>query len=329
VKTDIKHLLIVNPKPFARKGNIERITSSLETVFQNNDRDYEIHISRFPRDAIGVIKEKHIQLSSKAKLRVYAVGGDGMLFDCLNGIVGSDAELCAVPYGASNDFVRGFGDEALPLFREAGLLAEGRVFQSDIFMCNTNYALNYCAVGLAGAAALFAQAIVETSEQRLSIFPRYLSLAYDLGALSALFKRELREQRYQVMIDGVDYSGKYTGIFIANGPCYGGNKIVAHGAKPDDGALDVLFTKSAAIPRIFSGWTALQHGRAGAHPELFCEARGARISIRSDGAPLQVCVDGEAFRDSHIDIEICPGALPFIVPRELFTGKGRRDESTR
>jgi diacylglycerol kinase family enzyme len=318
VKTGIKHLLIVNPKPFARKGNIERVTSSLETVFQKNDRDYEIHISRFPRDALRVIKEKYKQLSAKEKLRVYAVGGDGLLFDCLNGIAGSDVELTAVPYGAANDFVRGFGENALPLFREAGLLAEGRVFQSDIFMCNTNYALNYCAVGLAGAAALFAHNLVESSEQQLSVFPHYLSLAYDIGALSSLFKKDLREQRYQVTIDGVDYSGKYTGNFTANGPCNGGNKRVVRGAKINDRVLDVLFTKSAGVPRIFSGWNALQKGRARAYPELFLEAQGERISIRSDAAPLQICVDGEAFRDSRLDIEIYPAALPFIVPRELF-----------
>lgn len=328
MKNAIKHLLIVNPKPFARKGNIERVTSALETIFQSSDRDYEIHISRFPRDAVGVIKEKYKQLTSKTKLRVYAVGGDGMLFDCLNGVVGGGAELSAIPYGAANDFVRGFGEGAPALFREAGLLADGRVFETDIFLCNTNYALNYCGVGLEGAAALFAHNIVESPEQQLSIFSRYLSLAYDIGALRALFNKSLREQRYQVTIDDVDYSGKYTGIFIANGPCFGGNKIISRTAKINDHLLNVVFTKSAGVFGVIADWKALQSGRALSHPELFFEKQGKRVSIRSDGAPLQVCVDGEAFRDTRLDIEIRPGALSFIVPREL-TSEGRLDEISR
>jgi hypothetical protein len=80
--------------------------------------DCSIHVSRYLRDAIGVISKYRSGVPEGAVVRVYAVGGDGILFDCLNGIVGlRGVELGALPYGNTCDFPRAFGEEALPLFR--------------------------------------------------------------------------------------------------------------------------------------------------------------------------------------------------------------------
>jgi diacylglycerol kinase family enzyme len=133
--------------------------------------EYAIRLSRFPRNAIRTARQYITQAGPDTPVRVYAVGGDGILFDCLNGIIGlSNAELAPVPYGHTNDFVRAFGEGLEDTFRDIPLLASAPVIPTDILRCGSNYALNLCTVGLESAAIFDSVAI----QQKLKNWPRFL-----------------------------------------------------------------------------------------------------------------------------------------------------------
>ena len=45
--------------------------------------------------------------------RIYAVGGDGLIHEIVQGIVGSDNELVVIPAGTGNDFIRSIADSKI------------------------------------------------------------------------------------------------------------------------------------------------------------------------------------------------------------------------
>ncbi|MDR0624169.1 MAG: acylglycerol kinase family protein, partial [Treponema sp.] len=106
------HLFILNPKSFRRAREMDSLISSIDSYFKSVNQDnYKLYISRFPRDAIGAIRMFMAGIPEDSRVRVYAAGGDGILFDCLNGVVGfENAELAIMPFGITNNFVRSFGE---------------------------------------------------------------------------------------------------------------------------------------------------------------------------------------------------------------------------
>ena len=71
--------------------------------------DYVIYETKAHRDAIIFVKE-YITEHPGEELRFYACGGDGTLFEVINGASGaSNVEISCVPVGSGNDFLKYFG----------------------------------------------------------------------------------------------------------------------------------------------------------------------------------------------------------------------------
>jgi len=120
---NIMHLFILNPISFWNMWKQTQVLNRIQSFFSTIDNnDYAIHISRFPRDAASFIPVFARALPKGTVLRVYAIGGDGILFDCLNGVMGiENAELASIPYGRTNDFIRGFGKNEDVFFKRLAL----------------------------------------------------------------------------------------------------------------------------------------------------------------------------------------------------------------
>jgi diacylglycerol kinase family enzyme len=313
----VKHIFIVNPRHFQKKSSVDRILYQIESDFHfGKVADYEINISRYRRDSIGFLHKRINELGSDEVARVYAVGGDGTLFDCLNGIINTNAELACVPHGWS-DFIRTFGDENTHIFRNVARQINAPVIPVDIFSCNENYAINYCAIGFDGGTALIANEIINFYKNILSFLPNYKRNAYRFGRVFSFFKKSIREQHYTVTIDGEDYSGNYSEIFIANGKCYDYNKTPASRARITDGKLDVFFVKSMGLPEALFKWRSFQNGKLTGDSRLPSPIRAENIYVESGDGPLHVLLDGSAFYESKLNIKIHPQALNFVVPNTV------------
>jgi diacylglycerol kinase family enzyme len=305
-----EHFFIINPKSFPRKGEQEGIISHIESYFAvNRIPGLFYHVSRYPRDAISVLRKYLALTDSSTVVRVYAVGGDGIAFDCLNGIVGlPNAELAILPYGGGSDFVRAFGDDRYEEFRDIGLQVEAPVVPTDIIHCANNYALNYCTVGLEAAAVIRAMPLIKRFEKARTMFPSLTGFFYILGGIIEKFDKKISGQRYELRIDGDDFSGRYSIINVANGPCYGSGKTAVSTAVPDDGILDVLMTRKMNPFKMLRLQPAYLKGKFYQFPKYCFLRRAKKISIRSE-VPLRVSLDGETFLDSHLTIEIVPQAV--------------------
>jgi diacylglycerol kinase family enzyme len=308
-----RHLFIVNPRSFRFTGGTDGITAEIRAYFQSNTQEaYHIHISRYPRDAIGVIR-KFAAASEGMVVRVYAVGGNGILFDCLNGIVGiADAELATMPYGNTNDFARSFGEDKLPLFRDIARQVSAGTVKTDILYCGSNYALNFCTVGTESASIMRTMRLTRAFEWAIRISRRFVPLMFILGGIAAAWDRKTREQRYSVAFDGERAEGAYATINIANGPCYGGDKSAVTGAVPNDGVLDALLLKSVGVLRALMILPRYLRGGYYKYPELFPYRRARKVEISSETLIL-VNLDGEVFFDTSLTVEVIPQAVNIVV----------------
>jgi diacylglycerol kinase family enzyme len=328
----MRHLFIINPNSLQGdfftsfwnrpgKGVLDRIIGTIKACFQEDQENaYTIHLSRYPRDAVGFIRSFKVDCDPSETLRVYAVGGNGILFDCLNGIMGlENTELAIVPYGISNDMVQTFGDNKALLFRNiAAQIASGTI-PTDVISCGSSFAINFCVLGMKST-------LIKTAIDRYSSLTHHSNRFHSIDVLiygfllylesfKAIFNPALRDQYYTVTVDGEDLSGRYGSINIANGACYGRNKSPAITAIPDDGLLDILFFPSRTLLKAIRLVLPYIFGKYQQFPEEFTWKRGHRIHIHSD-TPLLVCLDGEAFYDTSLNVDIVPSGVRIVVPGE-------------
>jgi diacylglycerol kinase family enzyme len=289
----------------------EFITSVTEIV----GVDGAVRISRYPRDAVLVVNDylKNAE-ETRETVRVYAVGGDGILFDCLNGMVKYPGhELASVPYGNANDFLRSFGEENVALFRDIKKLSKSPTVDTDIFRCGENVAIANAAIGLESSS------IIETGKlaarlNRAPFLRKLIPLLYVFGAIIVIFDKELRCQHYNITLDGVDYSGEYIDINIGNSYANGGKNIPNPYAVPNDGYLHAVFIKKMSIIRSLFRVSAFVKGEFEKYPNDFFYVKFKKLHAESD-KNIRICVDGEAFVTSELNMEIYPNALKVAAPK--------------
>jgi diacylglycerol kinase family enzyme len=252
--------------------------------------------------------------SPDESVRVYAVGGDGILFDCLNGMVDfQNAEITNVPYGNSNDFVRTFGEDAKQKFRNINKLIKAPSRPIDIIKCGPNYAITQIGIGLEGQATIDGQAIFQRLKSyRISPF---VGLIYTLCSFGTIFNKEVMKQTYQALLDGEDLSGSYFNIKISNSACNGGNMVSNPYAKPDDGLLDVLFAAAGSFPSVLKAMGCYGNGKFEKCKNISYR-QCKKIEIKSN-VPIRVQMDGEAYYTEEFVAEILKSRVRFFAPGEL------------
>jgi diacylglycerol kinase family enzyme len=326
-----KHLFVINPRSFLKSGDISRIIAEITSCFQDfqgalkmssssgimdlpefysPDSPYAIHVSRFPRDSLIIIRKYIAIVGEETLVRVYAIGGDGTAFCCLNGIVGlPNVELAIIPYGTGCDFVMSFGGkEIIPEMRNINAQIQAPVIPTDIIDCGNIYALNSCAVGFEAMALRWGYPIMKTFWELRRRFPVVSTAILRTSGIVKLFDKEVMDQHYRIEIDNEKIEGVMGLIHIANSPGYPINLSVIPEALPDDGLLDmVLYRKTSLVEsmRLMPFYLQGKHGRL---PKLYIYRRVQYVSISSD-RPLGISLDGEVFFDTSFTVRIIPKAV--------------------
>ncbi|MDR0948755.1 MAG: hypothetical protein LBM69_04475 [Lachnospiraceae bacterium] len=310
----MKHLFVVNPKSFPNKKEMSEFVRSVDTLIGDSAT---VRISQYPRDAISKVNNFLKTATDQGeKVRVYAVGGDGILFDCLNGMLKyPNHELASVPYGNANDFLRAFGDENVKLFRDIKKLSESPSVSTDIFRCGANVVISEAAIGLESSSILVT-AKMANRLGKIRFLRKLIPFLYLLGAIVVLFKKSLRSQYYQIWLDGVDYSGEYIDVNIGNSYANGGTNTPNPYAVPNDGWLDAVFIKKMPLLQCLMKTGPFTHGQFEKYPNDFFHVRFRNLHATSK-KPIRINCDGEAFYTSDLSIEIYPNALKIIAPEGL------------
>ncbi|MDR1083817.1 MAG: hypothetical protein LBP22_02915 [Deltaproteobacteria bacterium] len=317
-----KHIFIISQDLLKAGVDIDKFISNTEGVFLKIGLpDPYFHISRFPRDALATIRRFKDECPETI-IRIYAVGGDSILFDCLNAIIDlKDTELASVPLGQYAGFIRAFGDGKNQLFRDIELQATSQVIMTDAILCGSVYALNFCTIGLESYVTYRVNKFAERFKNINCFLPPMLGRAFNrfqicLAQLTAIANSTLLNQRYEVLVDGESHSGSYSCINIANGPCSSDSKCSAVCATPDDGLLDVLLVKSCSPAKFYGMYGNYNRGRYHKYPKYIKYLKAREVSISSED-PLVMQFDGEVFVDKEIKLKIAPAAVNFVAASNL------------
>jgi diacylglycerol kinase family enzyme len=310
----MRHLFVINPK--AAFLNVDDLVEDINYFFINCsvDEHYTIHINRWKRDAVGYIRRYVTRFPEI--VRVYAMGGNGTLFEVINGVAGlPNVQVAFYPLGRQNSLLYTFGEEKEYLFRSLRNLVFSPVASIDAIQAGNNYSVTSCLIG--GEAKAFAAG--EKIAERIPL-PRNLCY-FGAGLWQFMFENTI--QNYHVEIDGNNFDGGYVGLLITNIPGYGLGFKPAIEARINDGLLDLYLLKY--VPRYLQYKVVMdyEHGNHAKWPAYIEHYQGREVSVSSESY-MSIVLDGEFFYDVSMNLKIIPGAVDFVCPEGagIETGGG-------
>ncbi len=245
---------------------------------------------------------------------VIAVGGDGTVNACVNGIGDRRTRLAVIPAGTANDLARQIGLRRSPS-REAMSIHRGRRRRIDSISVNGT---QFCSVGGTGwiaDVANLANRWRSGSWLARAALARLGGLIYNLACVAViLFSRRLSAHytiRFRDAVDGEEKvkSLDCYGILVANTRRIGKSFELAPDSTPSDGIFELI-----VIPRTNRG-RLLRTVAAAATGRLFrsiAEVKLLRVreaSIVAD-RPVTFFGDGEILLRDERHLELCVAAAP-------------------
>ena len=238
---------------------------------------------------------------------VIAVGGDGTLFEVLNGLLpgsgpGKGPALGILPLGTGNSFVRdvGLGDA------DAGLAAilAGRTRPVDVLRIEHDggeaYSINLVSLGFTADAG----DLVNRKYKRMGV------AGYVTAVMSSLV--ELRYHAFPHSLDDGPFDARpVTMLSLCNSRYTGGAMMMAPGADPSDGYLDVIRIGTMRRRRLLSSFPKIFRGT---HLEMTeVETRRARSVAFAPTGEVPVMVDGEVLPMAVRRVSVVPGAVELLA----------------
>ncbi|NYH54718.1 diacylglycerol kinase (ATP) [Nocardiopsis arvandica] len=231
-----------------------------------------------------------------------AVGGDGLVHQALQGVVGTGVPLAAVPAGTGNDIVRAFGRPRGSVHDTAAAVLRGRTRPTDAVRLSLadgtrRYFLSVLACGFD------ARVNERVNAQRV----RVGRAGYVVGLMAEL--RSFRPIDYEIDVDGRRIAEPGMLVAVGNTCAYGGGMRVCPDAEPDDGLLDVVFVRQARIGRFLRLFPRVFNGSHTGLDEVVVE-RGRTVTIRADAGAAYA--DGERMGDPPLVCEVVPKAVEML-----------------
>ena len=296
----MKHIFVINPA--AGQGKVlDFIRPKIEDVCKKYSLNCEIHVTERAGEGIEYVRNK---AASGEEIRFYACGGDGTLYDVVNGAFGyKNAQVAVIPLGSGNDFIRLFGtkEEFLNLDDQVN----GVPVEFDVIKCDDEIAINQCSMGM--------DAEVCAMQGKIKKLPLVTGEgAYYIGCFYAIIRKF--KNKFTYSIDGGEKKTKdCLFCFCGNSRWYGGGFMAAPLALPEDGLLDFVIVESkVSRPKLVG---LLNKYKRGEHLDWDITEfkRGKKLVIHSD-KPAAVNVDGEIKYVTDTSFEIIEKGITYVVP---------------
>ena len=230
---------------------------------------------------------------------IIAVGGDGTVNECLNGLVNTNTALGVIPCGSGNGFAYHIGmDKNI----EKAVKQLKNIHIENIDTCTANGVpfVNVSGIGFDAHIANLFLTLVERG------FVKYAKLI-------------LRELNYNAKKYTINYNNierKVTAYMIAfaNSSQYGNDAIISPKADFKDGLIDFVIVKDFPKWKIPIFIYLLLTGKIhlSKHVEIIqCD----KMTIKAENSLLHL--DGEPFKTSNpIKVAILPKSLKILIPNE-------------
>jgi len=292
---------IVNP--VAGGGNALKKWEGVKHIFS----DYDVSFTEYRRHA-----QKIAQESLDDYDLIVAVGGDGTLYEVLNGffengrIANPRPALGFLPFGRANDFAVIAKIPFDPL-KAAHAVKEGRDRRIDVGMSEVEgkkeaFLINL-AVGFESEAAMRAQRgkFITSGELR-----------YFLVIFETLWG--YKNESMKILIDGKEFSGKFFLADVFNGHLTGGGMVLAPDAHIDDGILDVILVGDVPKLDVLKELPKTYAGKRLTHPKISYHT-ASEIFIETE-KPMYVVNDGETVGLTPVGVSVLPSVLKMRFPAQ-------------
>jgi YegS/Rv2252/BmrU family lipid kinase len=228
---------------------------------------------------------------------VWIVGGDGTLNYFINHYPFIKLPLVIFPGGTGNDiYWLLYGNKTWKEQIEMALTGSAK--RIDAAKCNDKLFINGAGIGFEGAVA---KSLV--GKKKLPGKTSFL-----IAILKKIFSYS--SGRYKIRSSNFESDNKYLLISVCNGKRAGGGFLVAPGAIPDDGQLDVILVDPLSPLKRLRYLPVIEKGKH-LHLHFIHQFRCRSIFIESDEM-IELHLDGEPYSSNEVSIEILPGKVSFI-----------------
>lgn len=293
----MKALFIINP--MAGKRNMAKeITRAIVDTLKTVDGLFEIKVALKK----GMARELASAATDRGYDAVYACGGDGTIHEVAAPLVNSQTALGIIPCGGGNGFAKSLGIAA-GLEPNIGLLKSIKTREIDVGMIGDRFFFG--TAGLGFDAHLSKKYNDGLFSKRIRGLLPYIPLA--LWEFYSYTPRLLHMKMDNSRITETPFI-----LTFANTERYGGDAIIAPGALPDDGLLDVctvpelgLLEATGFIRRLFKGTVDTFKG--------YRCTRAGKVEVEQ-GAATYAHADGEPFAwKGNISVEVLPRGLRVLT----------------
>jgi diacylglycerol kinase family enzyme len=246
---------------------------------------------------------------------VVAVGGDGTVRGCAEGLAGTGVPLGIVPHGTANLLAKTVGIHSHPRAALATVLGSGRLAAArptrsvdrriDLALADGKPFTAMAGIGLDAA-------VIDATRLK----HQFGWLAY---AMSGAAHLALPPSRFTISLDGgPPIEREARSVVVGNSGLLPGGFSLLPDARLDDGVLDV----GVLAPRGPLGWTrvatrVLMHSQ---HQDRMLERFQARTVEITAHTELPREVDGEVIEPGRtLSVSVQPGALMIRVPDRTFS----------
>ena len=194
----------------AGSGRGSKILHKVTGILEEKKIKYGLDLTKKSGDAETLAKN----VLDRGENEIVCVGGDGTVYEIVNGIAGRFAKLFFVPCGTGTDFVKtlGYPKDPIAAFRKQ---LEGTPELIDCGKVNDRYFLNISGCGF--------DVEVLRQASRFKKLGKGL-LPYLLGIFAAL--KKFKGMSVEMTIDGKVEKKDITIFSVGNGRYFGGNALI-------------------------------------------------------------------------------------------------------
>ncbi|MBQ3420166.1 MAG: diacylglycerol kinase family lipid kinase [Romboutsia sp.] len=228
-------VIIMNPE----SGKVKKLDSKKEfyDILRKYDYEAEIKYTKRAKDATRIVEE----LDDDIDL-VISAGGDGTLNEVVSGNMLREKKLVIanLPMGTTNDVANMYG-YTKKLEKNLEILLKGVVKNIDVCYIDDSVFVYVCCLG-----DYIDMAYNTPREQK----KKYGKLAYAMYALKRIGKK-INNYDIKYKVDGKEYSGNYSFIFITNATRVAGVDDIYYDVKLDDNMFEVALASPKSKPELF------------------------------------------------------------------------------
>lgn len=275
-----KCVMIYNAKSGKKKNN--ELIPKFEKIINEKGYSFEIIYTKKKGHASMIVN----QLSDDVDL-VISAGGDGTFNEVISGNLKREKKLLIgnLPLGTTNDVGKMYGYHN-DYIENLKLLLDGNIKNIDVCKINTKAFVYFAGIGS------FVNVTYETPRR---LKEKYGRTAYIIYALRQ-FTGRLKHYNIKYEIDGKEYEGKYSFVFVTNSSSVAGVNDIYPDVKLDDNMFEVLLCDIKNKVSLLKSLSMLKKTDIRTIPN-FTYYKTNNIKIRFDEIPEESwCLDGEEMK---------------------------------